>query len=113
MAQGKRHNATGKRKKEVERLSGLGLRYEDIASILEISSDTLVKYYTKELKKGRGVANSVIAESLFKKAENGDTVSQIFWLKTRGGFVEEKGDNDREAIELVKKLMDELGAGGL
>ena len=75
-------------RKQVFELSIVGTRYEDIATLLNISHDTLTKYYRKELDKGRIEANAAVAGTLFEKAKQGDTASMMFWLKTRAGWHE-------------------------
>jgi len=75
-------------RKQVYELSKVGTRYEDIATMLSISADTLTKYYPEELKRGRIEANSVIAGTLYEKAKAGDTTSMIFWLKSRAQWKE-------------------------
>ena len=79
---------TADTKKKVFDLSIVGTRYEDIALVLGISDDTLVKYYKPELEKGRIEANAAVAGTLFEKAKQGDTSSMIFWLKTRAQWSE-------------------------
>jgi hypothetical protein len=74
--------------KKVFDLATVGTRYEDIALVLGISDDTLVKYYKPELDKGRIEANAAVAGTLFEKAKQGDTSSMIFWLKTRAQWSE-------------------------
>ena len=79
---------TADTQKKVFDLSIVGTRYEDIALVLGISDDTLVKYYKPELEKGRIEANAAVAGTLFEKAKQGDTSSMIFWLKTRAQWSE-------------------------
>jgi hypothetical protein len=73
---------------KVYTLSTVGTRHEDIASVLGISHDTLVKYYKEELDKGRIEANASVAETLFKQAKEGNTTAMIFWLKSRAKWKE-------------------------
>lgn len=92
-------------RKQVYELSRVGTRYEDIATMLSISADTLTKYYPDELKKGRIEANAVIAGTLYEKAKNGDTTSMIFWLKSRAQWKETQkhehaGDPDGEPVQV-------------
>jgi len=82
------HLANSDTRNQVYELSKVGTRYEDIATILSISADTLTKYYPDELKKGRIEANAVIANTLYEKAKGGDTTSMIFWLKSRAQWKE-------------------------
>ncbi len=75
------------------------------ATKLEISSDTLVKYYKKELDDGRIDANASIGQTLFQQAKNGNTAAAIFWLKTRARWKETHAveHSGPEGSELVIK----------
>ena len=88
MQQGKKYEPTDENKKLVKTLAAVGITFEDIATKLEISSDTLVKYYKKELDDGRIDANASIGQTLFQQAKNGNTAAAIFWLKTRAQWKE-------------------------
>lgn len=88
MQQGKKYTPSDENKKLVKTLAAVGITFEDIATKLEISSDTLVKYYKKELDDGRIDANASIGQTLFKQAKNGNTAAAIFWLKTRARWKE-------------------------
>ena len=94
MQQGKKYTPTAENKKLVKTLAAVGITFEDIATKLEISSDTLVKYYKKELDDGRIDANASIGQTLFQQAKNGNTAAAIFWLKTRARWKE------TQAVEL-------------
>lgn len=82
------HQPTDQTKLQVKTLAAVGIRYEDIAAKLGISSDTLVKYYKQELDDGRVDANAAVAKSLYDQAKTGNTAAMIFWLKTRAGWKE-------------------------
>lgn len=86
--QGKEHIPTDETRKLVRSLSAVGIKYVDIAGKLEISDDTLVKHYKKDLEDGRTDANASIGQTLFQQAKNGNTAAAIFWLKTRAGWKE-------------------------
>jgi hypothetical protein len=86
--QGLEHKPTPEQRKLVQTLSAVGVTFEDIASKLEISSDTLVKHYKKELDTGRIDANATVAQSLFQQAKSGNTTAMMFWLKTRARWKE-------------------------
>ena len=94
MQQGKKYEPTAENKKLVKTLAAVGITFEDIATKLEISSDTLVKYYKKDLDDGRIDANASIGQTLFQQAKNGNTAAAIFWLKTRARWKE------TQAVEL-------------
>tara|TARA_R110000803_G_scaffold78135_2_gene143258 strand:- start:168 stop:602 length:435 start_codon:yes stop_codon:yes gene_type:complete len=82
------HLVSANTQSRVTQMSIVGTRYEDIALVLDISHDTLTKYYKKELELGRIEANAAIAGTLYEKAKQGDTSSMIFWLKTRAQWSE-------------------------
>jgi hypothetical protein len=88
MQQGKKYEPTDENRKLVKTLAAVGITFEDIATKLEISADTLVKYYKKELDDGRIDANASIGQTLFQQAKNGNTAAAIFWLKTRARWKE-------------------------
>ena len=89
------HEPSTEKRTMAKTLSAVGVTHEDIASKLNISADTLTKYYKKELDEGRIDANATIAKSLFEQAKGGNTSAQMFWLKTRAGWKE------RQVNELV------------
>jgi len=82
------HLANETTRNKVFMLSTVGTRHEDIATVLNISADTLTKYYHDELAKGRIEANASVAETLFKQAKEGNTTAMIFWLKSRAKWKE-------------------------
>lgn len=88
MAQGIQHEPTDENREKVRTLSAMGTRFEDIALELEINTDTLTKYYRKELDKGRITANAKVAQGLYNQAINGNVSASMFWLKTRAGWQE-------------------------
>ena len=92
-------------RKQVYELSSVGTTYEDIAKVIGISHDTLTKYYRPELDRGRIDANAIIAGTLFKQAQEGNTSAAIFWLKTRAQWKETQkhehgGDLDGSPIQV-------------
>ena len=108
MAQGIKYEPTDDSRRLVTDLASVGIRYEDIAAKLQISSDTLVKYYKKELDDGRVDANADIGRSLYNQAREGNTQAMIFWLKTRAGWAEtqkvEHSGVDGQPIDLNIKV---------
>lgn len=88
MAQGKKYQVNETDKKKVEELTAVGVSQEQIAEILNISADTLYKYYKTELNTAVSIANSKIAGKLYAKAMKGDNACMIFWLKTRARWTE-------------------------
>jgi hypothetical protein len=86
--QGVAHVPTEDSRKLVRTLAAVGIRHEDIGAKLEINTDTLVKYYRKELDDGRIDANAAVGKTLYEQARAGNTSAAIFWLKTRAGWKE-------------------------
>lgn len=99
------YKVTKENEATVRRLAALGVTYEDIASRLRISSDTLVKYFKDTLEDARIDANSAVAGTLFTHAQQGNMTAAIFWLKTRAGWketqVNEFGGIDGKPIPLM------------
>lgn len=85
----KKIDITEEDKRLVHQLSGLGITQDQICDILDISRNTLTKYFSSELRKGKAQANAKVAESLFRLATEGDNVTaKIFWLKCQAGWKE-------------------------
>ena len=82
------YEATDADRKLVRSLAGYGAPQEYIAARLGVHDQTLRKYFAEELANGSAEANSLVAESLFKQARNGQVSAAIFWLKTRAGWKE-------------------------
>ena len=78
-----KHQPTEKTKKLVESTSGYGLPQEQIAVLVGIDEKTLRKHYREQLDKGKAIANSTVAQTLYNKAVSGDTTSLIWWTKAQ------------------------------
>jgi hypothetical protein len=74
----------------VRSLAGVGVRQEDIATIIGCDPKTLRKHFRDELDRGIAEANAEIAGCLFDAAKKGNVAAQIFWLKTRGHWQENR-----------------------
>lgn len=92
---------TPEQREIVEQLTAFGIAQEDVAKFIKgkngepITERTLRKYFRAELDSGEVKANVKVAKGLFKNATTpteshpgGNPTSQIFWLKTRGGWKE-------------------------
>ncbi len=72
-------------------MTALGIRQEDIATLLGMAPKTLRKHYRSELDLGAIEANAKVLESLFRMATSGkNTAATIFWVKTRCGMREDQ-----------------------
>lgn len=80
---------TEEQRKQVETMSAMGIRQDDMAKILDVDPKTLRKHCRKELDQGSIKATMKVAQSLFKQAtEQDNTAAMIFWMKARAGWSE-------------------------
>lgn len=70
-------------RKRVEQMAAVGITIDDISAVLDISKNTLKKYYGDELKNAKTKADTMVAGKLYSKCMEGDTACLIFWAKTR------------------------------
>lgn len=91
--------------RQLETLSGLGLSLEQVALTWKTSIGTL-KRRIKEtpecsdpLKRGRAVALTNVAKSLYQQATSGNMAAICFYLKTRGG----KRWREKDRVEVTGK----------
>ncbi len=86
-----KHAVTEASRTMVQTLTGMGLREVDIGVVMGISARSVRRHYRRELSRGVLVANSNMAQSLYRKGM-GDgpqaVAAAIFWMKTRAGWQE-------------------------
>ncbi len=87
------HKPTDTGRRQVEAMSGYGLRQEVIATVMGCSISTLHRHYREQLDEGDGRAQAKIGQALYDMAIAGDRTCLIFLAKCRLGF--------REASEIV------------
>lgn len=96
----KSHKPTAETRSNVKALASVGTTQEHIAIYLDIDVKTLRKHYRRELDTSLTIANSNVAKSLYKNANDGNVTAQIFWLKTKGGWSERKAQLEAELLQL-------------
>lgn len=96
----KSHKPTVETRSNVKALASVGTTQEHIAIYLDIDVKTLRKHYRRELDTSLTIANSNVAKSLYKNANDGNVTAQIFWLKTKGGWSERKAQLEAELLQL-------------
>lgn len=96
----KKHEPTAETRSNVKALASVGATQEHIAIYLDIDVKTLRKHYRRELDTALILANSNVAKSLYKNANDGNVTAQIFWLKTKGGWSEKKSQLEAELVQL-------------
>lgn len=84
----KMHVPSNEDRIQVEALASFGIPHDDISLLIGVSPKTLRARYRHELDVGSAKAIARVAQTLFKKAIDGDTASAIFWLKTRARWRE-------------------------
>jgi hypothetical protein len=78
-------------RQQVLALAGFGMTHDQIAKVMDLSDETLRKYYRNELDIGTTKLNAQVAQNLFKIAtgkDKGAVTAAIFWLKTRARWTE-------------------------
>lgn len=87
---------TEKDREAAQTMYAFGIPEEQIARILKMDVDTLIKRLGKEMKDYKVKANSRVAATLYQMAISGtQPAATFFWLKTRAGWRE----TDRLEIE--------------
>lgn len=76
---------------DIKRGARWGLTNEQLAGMYEIPESTMKKHYGVELKIGRVGGVQLAAGKLFEKILAGNLTAIIFYLKTKGGFIEARG----------------------
>jgi len=79
---------------KVESLASRGLTMEQIADCLGIGLSTLYEKkneyvdFAEAIKRGQAKGISIVANSLYESAKNGNTTAQIFYMKCRAQWKE-------------------------
>jgi hypothetical protein len=92
----------------VQQLAQLGSTNEEIASVLECSSDTLTRHYSDSLAKGRNNGKVSLRRWQVMAAKNGDKTMLIWlgkqWLQQR----DQPGIDPESAQETARAIRDAL-----
>lgn len=87
---------TEKDREAAQTMYAFGIPQEEIARILRMDVDTLIKRLGPEMKDYKVKANARVASTLYQMAISGNQpAATFFWLKTRAGWRE----TDRLEIE--------------
>jgi hypothetical protein len=80
-------NPTDEQRQLVKFLVAMGAKQIEIAQLIGIRSDkTLRRHFREEIKRGVWEANGKVAQTLLKKAIDGNVTAAIFWMKCRAGW---------------------------
>jgi hypothetical protein len=78
---------TEEQRLQVKSLAAVGTPQQDIARRIGIRSEkTLRKYFREELDLAAMDANASVGGALYRKAMDGNTDAQKFWLERRAGW---------------------------
>lgn len=100
----KKHEPTSDTRTKVNVLASVGTPQDQIALVIGISKNTLIKHYRKELDTAMIMANAQVGKSLFQQAKNGNTAAAIFWLKCRAGWVDKQQIEHSGQIQVKQQL---------
>ena len=102
------HVPTDRSRKTVLALRAYGAKHEDIATVLDISADTLVRHYKIELERGLIDANAKVAENLFRIATSNEktaVAAAIFWLKCRAKWRSSEVDDVLKELDTLRSKL--------
>lgn len=93
--------------RQVETMAGLGLRTEDIAAVVGVSTRTIERHLLDAVQRGRSRATAQVAQTAYKMAVSGEVPAMtMFWLKCQGRWREkhevEITDNRAKPIQVVE-----------
>lgn len=93
-----------KEKEQIRNLALAGAPLKVIAKIIGKTDKTITKHCRDILELANAEVNGMVVGQLLKKIMKGDTVSILFWCKTRMGWRENSQIN-LEAGEQLKPLL--------
>lgn len=79
--------------KQVSAHAAVGTSHDDIAAIVKMSTDTLLKYYRSELDLGLSKANAAVGGKIYSEAMKGKAWACTLWAKARMGWVTERHEH--------------------
>lgn len=71
---------------KVRTLAAVGTPQDTIAAIIRCSPKTLRRHFKHDLAVARAEATAAVGGYLYKNAQNGNVVAQIFWMKCQGAW---------------------------
>ena len=87
----------------VEQMAAIGLSLSDIATVVDIDPDSMLRLYEENWKKGRIKANAQVSKRLFELAvENGNTEALKLWAKARLEWNTHKSGSSQDVASLLK-----------
>jgi hypothetical protein len=100
--QGKKHVPTEQSINEVRAYATVGTPHHDIAMLIDVSTETLLKYYRPQLDQGKARGVAMVAKTLYTMATVDNNLgAAIFFLKCQGGW--------RETSVVQSQLLDADG----
>lgn len=100
------YQPTEKDRAAVQTMAAYGIPQSDIAAVVGCDEKTLRKHFRQELDTAATQANARVAAALFKKATSdapSSVAAAIFWLKSRAGWREARGEEPGKKEALQKE----------
>jgi hypothetical protein len=91
--------------KEVEKLAASGLTFEEMAAVLGVSHDTLLRrrkddpLFNQALLKGKATVKMEITNKLVEQAKSGNLTAIIWYEKTRLGYREKRDPEPEPEVD--------------
>ncbi len=101
------HKPTKETRETVKLYCIAGFGHKRIAERLGISSNTLAKYYPKELKDAKDDTTKLAITTLNKAMRNGSVAAAKFWLNCKAGFVAARENKTVGDLTITVKYVDE------
>lgn len=103
------HEPTDENRLMVYKMALAALTQEQMARVLQVSVETLIKYYSDEVERGGFVADAEVAHSLYENATiEKIPACQMFWMKTRRRWREtgeSEGDESKKVHRTARKVI--------
>ena len=83
---------TDEQRRMVKSMAAYGIRQDEIAATISVSTKTLRRRFRQELDRGATEANTQVGQTMYQMAISGKSpVSTMFWLRCRAGWGSERG----------------------
>lgn len=110
------HKPTQETREKVAKLAIAGCSQEKIAFYLNITDETLRKYYARDLEVPLLDCTMELSNALYESAMNGNVDDRKFWLTHRGGWYKSPTPEKKEDVDtkesIIEKLIDKIPKQG-
>jgi hypothetical protein len=107
------YTPTPEHRRLVESTSGVGLPYNEIASLIGVDEETLLRHYAHEIEVGQAKANAQIAKTIYNKAQEGDATSLKIWSDNQEKMKRGRGRPKGSFKTPMHHLADNINPGAI